>query len=111
MPMSTATPPTAVEYVRALPPDDQEAVLQFLLTELIRINGGTGLIPFEADDGKSLGYYVPPAAAAELRERLIPPPSAEGDAQMAEALATPGRSVSFEEMKGWLPGADVAPTR
>lgn len=103
--------PNAVEYVRSLSPDDQEAVLLFLLKELIRINGGEGLIPFETEEGESMGYYVPAAAAAELRRRFVPPTSPEGERQMAEALATPGRSVSFEEMKGWLPPAGVAPTR
>ncbi len=109
--MNTTPTPAAVEYVRALSPDDQEAVLEFLLKELIRIYGGTGLIPFESGEGESMGYYVPAAAAAELRQRFVPPASPEGELQMAEALATPGRSVSFEEMKGWLPAAGVAPTR
>ncbi len=84
------TTPTAVEYARGLPPEDQEAVLLFLLKELIRINGGTGLIPFEAENGESMGYYVPPAAERWLFETHGPKITPEREAELAERLDEPG---------------------
>ena len=77
--------PTAVEYVRSLSPDDQEAVLLFLLKELIRIYGGNGLIPF-AFESEQMGYYVPPKAADWLFEKYGPKLTPEREAELAERL-------------------------
>ncbi|MBY0513111.1 MAG: hypothetical protein K2P78_04270 [Gemmataceae bacterium] len=81
--MSTTAAPAAepksspAEYVRALPPEDKQAVFLALLRELIEINGGgTGLISIDDEDGRPLGYYVPPDAAAAAAAKAwaeIPP--------------------------------------
>lgn len=58
-----------VEYVRSLSPEDKGRVLIALLRELIELNnGGKCLIPIQAPNGESLGYYTPPAAARAAAE-------------------------------------------
>jgi hypothetical protein len=90
--------PNPVEYVRELPPEDQEAVLMFLLKELIRINGGNGLIPFETEDGQSMGYYTPPAAAAYLFEKYGPKLTPEREAEIAERIARNEPGIPIEQL-------------
>jgi hypothetical protein len=89
--------PNAVEYVRELPPDDQEAVLRFLLKELIRINGGEGLIPFTFD-GEPMGYYVPPKAAEFLFEKYGPKLTPEREAEIAERIARNEPGIPIEQL-------------
>ena len=91
------TPPNAVEYVRTLPLEDQEAVLVFLLKELIRIYGGTGLIPFSFE-GEQLGYYVPPKAADWLFEKYGPTLTPEREAELAERIARDEPGIPVQEM-------------
>jgi hypothetical protein len=61
-----------VDYIRALAPEEKEAVFIALLQELIEVNGGGhGLIPFQTPDGTSLGYYVPPEASRQRYEQFL----------------------------------------
>lgn len=110
--MSAATttptaPPTStngthtspVDYVRALPPEDKQAVLAMLLREVIELNGGgNGLIPFETSGGDWLGYYVPPKAAAWLAERDLPKLTPEREAEIARRIKNPGPTLTAEEV-------------
>ena len=67
--LSTTTngsPVSAVDYVRALAPEEKQAVFLVLLREALAENGDTGLLPVDDEDGKPFGYYIPPKAAAEL---------------------------------------------
>jgi hypothetical protein len=105
-PMSTP----AVEYVRELPPEEQEAVLLFLLKELIRINGGEGLIPFSFA-GEQMGYYVPPKAAEHLFERAGPKLTAERDAEIQRVIDNPGKTFTLEEVLASVREEDAAPER
>lgn len=101
-PTAAPTTPNAVEYVRALSPDDQEAIFVYLLKELIRMNGGEGLIPLETENGEPMGYYVPPKVAAEEFEKRGPKLTAEQRAEIQRRIDNPGKTFSFEEMKEWL---------
>ena len=64
----TATEPTVAEAetLRGMSWDRKHALLVALLREAMRLNGDTGLLPVEDEDGRPFGYYVPPRAAAEL---------------------------------------------
>lgn len=108
---ATAAPtPTTdpVEFVRSLPPHDQEAVLLYLLREVTRIDGGNGLIPFQTDDGEPMGYYVPPKVAAEQFEKHGPRLTPEQRAGVQRRIDQPGKTLSFDEMKEWLTGVEPA---
>jgi hypothetical protein len=96
-PTAAPTTPNAVEYVRALSPDDQEAVFLYLLKELIRINGGNGLIPISSDT-EQLGYYVPPKAADHLFEKYGPKLTPEREAEIAERIARNEPGIPIREM-------------
>ena len=87
----------AVETVRALPPEDQEAVLVLLLKELIRIYGGNGLIPFSVE-GEQLGYFVPPKAADFLAEQDVPKLSPEREAELRDRAARKHTAIPVQQM-------------
>lgn len=87
----------AVDYVRELPPEDQEAIFIYLLKELIRINGGNGLITI-GTDREQLGYYVPPKAADFLFEKYGPRLTAEQEAEFAERIKRKDSAVPVEEV-------------
>jgi hypothetical protein len=75
-----------VDYIRALAPEEKEAVFIALLQELIEVNGGGhGLIPFQTADGKSLGYYVPPEASRQRYEQML----AEMPPEVREMMTKP----------------------
>lgn len=57
---------TPAEFVQRLSPDDQHALFLALLREALALNGDTGLLPVEDEDGRMFGYYVPPKAAEEI---------------------------------------------
>lgn len=109
----TPHPPAVspVEYVRGLPPEDQEDVLFFLVRELIAVNGGEGLIPINTHEGEWLGYYVPPKAAAARAALYGPKLTPEREAELAERQRNPGEWLSEEELLEWLKTAEPAPTR
>jgi hypothetical protein len=52
---AAVAPPSPVEYVSRLSPDDKHAVLLALLREAMALNGDTGLLPVEDEDGRTLG--------------------------------------------------------
>jgi hypothetical protein len=95
--MNSTAPTTAIEYVRALSPDDQEAVFLYLLKELIRVNGGDGLIPI-ASDTEQLGYYVPPKAADWLFEKYGPKLTPEREAEIAERIARNEPGIPIQQL-------------
>ncbi|MGL6096050.1 MAG: hypothetical protein ACRC7O_09675, partial [Fimbriiglobus sp.] len=108
---AVAAPPNPVEYVRGLSPDDKQAVFLSLLREAVELNGDRGLIPIDDHGGTPFGYFVPPAAAAQLVAKFVPPLTPEQDAQMTEAMRTPAESAGFDETLAWLKLADTAPVR
>lgn len=96
------TPPAApvtvspVEYVRNLSPADQERALVALLTLAPRVGGE--LVPVKIG-GHLLGHFVPvPKSDPAQLKAILANISPEDDALMRHALATPGNSISFEEM-------------
>lgn len=99
--------PAAVEYVRELPPDDQEAVLMFLLKELIRLNGGNGLIPFSFAS-EQMGYYVPQKAAEHLYEQSAPKLTPEREAEIQRVIDHPGKTFTLEEVLASVREEDAA---
>ncbi len=79
-PTTTTAPASAVDYVRALQPEEKQAVFLALLREALTENGDTGLLPVDDEDGNPFGYYVPPKAAEELY-RLHGPQLTEAEEQ------------------------------
>jgi hypothetical protein len=84
---TTAGPPqiSPVEFVKSLPPEAKQAVFLALLREVLALSGGTGLIPVTDEDGRPLGYYVPPEAAKARAEALL----AEMPPEVREAMTRP----------------------
>lgn len=97
-----------IEFVRGLRPEDQEAVLLYLLKEVTRIDGGNGLIPFQTDNGEPMGYYVPPKVAAEQFAKSGPRLTPEQRAEVQRRIDQPGKTLSFDQMKEWLTAAEPA---
>lgn len=62
-------PLSPTELVQAMSPEDKEAVFLALLREALQRNGENGLMPIEDEDGRPLGYYVPPRAAQFLTDQ------------------------------------------
>jgi hypothetical protein len=102
--------PSPVEYVGGLPVEDQEAILFFLVRELVAANGETGWIPVTAPDGH-LGSFLPAKAEQERFDRLGPTLTPEERAEMRRRIDHPGRCVSFEEMLQTLREDGPAATR
>lgn len=91
---ANGTPVSPVEYVRALPGEDKQAVFLALLREAISMCGDTGRVLIDDERGKPFGYYVPPKAAAE--GELLPDPSPEHAAELdrrAQARGLPATEV------------------
>lgn len=94
MSAATTTPPAAngvhaspVDYVKALPPEDKQAVFLTLLREALAENGDAGLLPVDDENGKPFGYYVPPKAAEALFRRYGPQLSEEQEQEIDERIA------------------------
>jgi hypothetical protein len=95
---SVPTKPPVVELVRSLPPAEKEALLVTLLRELIARNSdGTCLIPIHTGDGESLGYYVPPRAAAAQAESELPKLDPEERAELTRRRMNPGPTITTQE--------------
>ena len=88
-----AKAPTPIEYVKALPVEDKEDIFLMLISELLEVHSGNGLIPIMTPDGKSLGHYVPPAAAKAQFERML----AEMPPHVREAMTRPVGQVSMDD--------------
>ena len=89
---------SAAEYVRTLSDDDKGHVLIALLRELIEVNGGgKGLIPIDTPEGESLGYYVPPKAAAARFEAYGPKFTPEERAELERQKIDTSNTITAEE--------------
>ena len=96
-----------LESVRALSPEDKQVVFLTLLREALEINGDTGLLPIDDEEGRSFGYYVPPKAAEE-RYKLYGPQLTEAEeAEIAERVRNPGPTQTIREVVASLK-ADLA---
>ena len=80
-----AVKPSAVDYVRRLPPEEKHLVLLELLREAVAWNGETGLLAIDEPDGRPFGYFVPPKVAGEQWAKL----AAEMPAGVRESMARP----------------------
>jgi hypothetical protein len=102
--MSAATTPangtngSAVDYVRALSPEEKQAVFLALLREALAENGDTGLLPVDDEDGKPFGYYVPPKAAAEIAERELPKLSPEREKELTDRLTRLNTAIPISQV-------------
>jgi hypothetical protein len=96
---TNGAPASAADYVRALSDEEKGHVLIALLRELIEINGGgKGLIPIDTPEGESLGYYVPPKAAAARFEAYGPKFTPEERAELLERLKNPGPTLPADQV-------------
>jgi hypothetical protein len=105
LPISAMAPLTSngaamspVELVRAMTPEDKQAVFLVLLREALQIHGDRGLLPIEDEDGKMFGYYVPPEAAKELADQQwaeMPTPVQD---RFRMPIKNPEDCISAEEM-------------
>jgi hypothetical protein len=86
---TNGAPVSAVDYVRALSPEEKQAVFLALLREALAENGDTGLLPVDDEDGKPFGYYVPPKAAAAYLKVTPPALSSDQEEGIRRAIATP----------------------
>lgn len=89
--MNAVAESTESGLLRGLSGDRKHALLLALLREAMELNGDTGLLPVEDEDGRPFGYYVPPKAAAELY-RTAGPAFTPDQEREADGLArdTPG---------------------
>ena len=99
----------AVEYVRTLSSEEKQAVFLALLREAIQMNGDTGLLPVEDEEGNPFGYYLPTKAVAARAEALLPKLSQEREAELARRQNEPGRGLTEDELRTWLKQATPAP--
>ena len=106
---ASGSPVAAAEYVRTLSPDEKQAVFLALLREAIQINGDTGLLPVEDEEGNPFGYYLPPKAVAARAEALLPKLSQEREAELARRQSEPGRGLTEDELRAWLKQATPVP--
>ena len=100
---------SAAEYVRALSSEEKQAVFLALLREAIQMNGDSGLLPVEDEDGNPFGYYLPPKAVAARAEALLPKLSQEREAELARRQSEPGRGLTEDELRAWLKQATPVP--
>src|SRR6476661_1671673 len=90
---------SAAEYVHSLTDEEKGHILIALLRELIAINGGgKGLIPIGTPEGESLGYYVPPLAAAAEAEAVLPKLSPGRRAELDRRCKDLGMAIPAQEM-------------
>ena len=108
-PVPGQPPQEPVEYVRSLPPEAKEAIFLELIREAIRLNGGRGLIPVDGPGGERLGFYVPPDAADELANKVLPKFSPEREAEIERRLATAGPTIRGEDLLAELKQAAPRP--
>jgi hypothetical protein len=87
--MSTATTINSPgEYIQSLSPDAKQRVFLQLLREAWSFHGDADLMPVDDEDGRSLGYFVSPKAAARHSTVPLPDLSPEELEATAAALAT-----------------------
>jgi hypothetical protein len=102
-PATAGAPQTSpVEFVKSLPPEAKYDVFLALLKEVLAASEGKGLIPVTDENGKSLGYYVPPEAAKARAEALfaeMPPDVREAMTRSLPPDFDPDDCLSDEELK------------
>jgi hypothetical protein len=104
--MTAEAAKNSVEFVRNLSPEDREEVLVYLVREVIRVSGGNALIPVQTPAGESLGYFVPPAIAAEQLRSVLPTLSPEQRAVTERALADLSKTFDMDEYLDELTARD-----
>jgi hypothetical protein len=99
---TTATPKTAVDYVRSWTDEEKDAALVELVDQAIRVHGDKSAIPIMKPDGELLAYFVPAGPAeAILRVRLpklTPEQQARTEAILADLDNTFDPEEYFEEL-------------
>ena len=96
--MNATATPTAVDYVRGLPPQDKQAVFLALIREIIQVNGEKGLIPVDDEHGLPFGYYVPAEAAAAMADRELPKLSPERQRELGERMTRLHTAVPMSQV-------------
>jgi hypothetical protein len=108
-PAANGTPVSLVEYVRAQPPEEKQAVFLALLREALQLNGDRGLLPIDDEQGKSFGYYVPPKVAAEQLRVLVPVLTPEQEEITRRALADLSKTFDINQFFEELRQEDAGP--
>jgi hypothetical protein len=98
-PATNGSPPSAVDYVRTLKPEEKQAVFLALLREALQFHGDRCLLPVEDENGKMFGYYVPPKASERHFRSLVSSLTPEECDISTRALKDLGRTF---EMKTYL---------
>ena len=101
---------TPVQYVDALPMEDQEDILIHLLKLLRKENDGAAVIPVETADEK-LGYFLTPDGMQAYFDAYGPKLTAEQDAELQRRIENPDGSkwLTVEEMLAALDAEDQLP--
>jgi hypothetical protein len=97
MSATTAPPASVVEYIRSLSPADKNTALVELLSEAMQTHGRGGLVPVRDGNGRSFGYYVPPAPSKEQVEAMVLRMTPEERARGNEALKNPSRTMDMKK--------------
>lgn len=94
--MTAAISPTAspVEYVLALPVEDQEAVLDALFRKFLTVHPSAGTIPVRSTNGEWLGNFVRPGEPASAADRVF----AELAPPMRQALMQPYLDLDLDNV-------------
>jgi hypothetical protein len=87
-----------VEYVRSLSPEDKEAVFAELLQEVVRLNGGKGLIPIDNPGGEQLGYFISAEAADALAELELPKLTLEREQELRDRAGRLSTAVPVQQV-------------
>ena len=96
--LRNGAPVSRVDSIGLWTDEEKGDVLIALLRELIdNYGGGTGLIPIETPTGESLGYYVPPRAAAARAEALLPKLTPEREQELARRANAVGPVMTAQE--------------
>ena len=88
---------TPVQYVDALPMEDQEDILIHLLKLLRKENDGAAVIPVETADEK-LGYFLTPDGMQAYFDAYGPKLSAEDRQELRHRMANPGRWLTTGQL-------------
>ena len=87
-----------IEYIRGLPFEAKQVALLTLLREAMEVNGDTGLLPIDDEQGNPFGYYVPPKAAAERTDRYGPKLTAEQEQEIERRVEKRNTAMPMSEV-------------
>ena len=87
-----------LESIRDLSPEDKETIFLAILREALEINGDTGLLPIEDEEGRGFGYYVPPKAAEDRYKLYGPQLTEEEEAELERRIRNPGPTQTIQEV-------------